>query len=212
MIQEWSQPNHRLQESRRESGATKEHPKGAMKMAWGTGWYLDGEQKAGKLFCAEEQSEDGLLGWCLRKMASHLNLTSMWRREKTRREAVSSTQLTWRVERQIVGRTTGWWKSWQLGHLKVRPEHSHSLASRMHQAHSLVRALRVSLSSVWYTLPTHCPFFFFTLAESYSSFRSEYNCHFLKEVCPDLSTEIRFLCYSLSSHPIIFLPCTYHKL
>lgn len=76
-------------------------------MAWGNGWYLDGEQKAGKLFCAEEQSEDRLLGWWLRKMASHLNLTSMWGREKTRGEAVSSTQLTWRVERRIVGRTMG---------------------------------------------------------------------------------------------------------
>ena len=64
-------------------------------------------RKRGRLFCAEKQNKDGLLGWCLGKTASHLNLTSMWRREKTRREAVSSTQLTWRVERQIVGRTTG---------------------------------------------------------------------------------------------------------
>lgn len=64
-------------------------------------------RKRGRLLCAEEQNEDGLLGWCLGKMASHLNLSSKWRREKTRREAVSSTQLTWHGEHQIVAKTMG---------------------------------------------------------------------------------------------------------
>ena len=61
----------------------------------------------------------------------------------------------------------------------------------------------LAASATYTTAPPN--FSFLPLAESYSSFRSEYNCHFLKEVCPDLSIEIRFPCYSVSSHPIIFL-------
>ena len=132
-------------------------PKSTQKVPWewpgGMGGIWIENRKRGRLLCAEEQNEDGLLGWCLGKMASHLNLSSKWRREKARREAVSRTQLTWHVEHQFVAKTMGWWKSWQLGHLKVRPDHFHSFASWMHQAHS-VRALRSSLFSPWLN-PTH---------------------------------------------------------
>ena len=62
MTQEWSQPNHRLQESRTERGSTKEHPKGAMKMAWGNGWYLDGEQKEGKAVLRREAEQRWITG------------------------------------------------------------------------------------------------------------------------------------------------------
>lgn len=137
-------------------------PKSTQKALWewpgGMGGIWIENRKRGRLFCAEEQNEDGLLGWCPGKMASHLNLSSMWRREKTRREALRSIRLTWCVEHGTVGKTMGWGKSWQLGRLKVRPERFQSLASWMHQAYS-VRALGSSLSSVWHTLPTHCSFF-----------------------------------------------------
>lgn len=181
MTQEWSQPQAVGIQER--VVPTEGHRKAPMRTALGNGGIWTENRKRGRLLWAEGQKEhthkDGLVGWQPWKTVSYLNLTSLWRGDKARKGGFQQYTADTARRTQNQGRDSAPVELLEARSSEGETRTLYSPASRIHWAHSLLGAVRLTVPSAWSILPSPLPF---PPTESSSFFKSEYYCHFLKEV------------------------------